>query len=407
MILNQLTNHVREIVLALRTEPVEVPDFITGILDAFARYETGVMGHSVSIPALLKRAKAYFYNGLDSAHDIQDNRLVERHFAFWKHAYVNVSIPGTLLKQVVGLTTDQLTQQDMTLGHMNDTNMYQLLNILDTEYMAAASGIQEKKVAATHGHYQVLEPDEEQRKPESLDDLFDEEADFHGVAIDGLGVYDRGHVWGRRPISNVGAVVDGVDEKKMIHRPQVYQFAADTKPSIASLEPLLRQYAMVVKGGKLGYMWAEGFSTLVQDILGKNLMVPQLVVGGAGWMFDQDCVKIAGTTIIADPNAEPGELKVMHVGSPGMMNGTVFPLYFDPMAAADEYFAMKAKMMSANAERPKGMDFGTSRPTPYQPFHWTRSDSHVDAIYSRVLLDWIPVLCVMRSNQLKIKRLVE
>ena len=153
------------------------------------------------------------------------------------------------MKQVVGLTTDQLTQQDMTLGHMNDTNMYQLLNILDTEYMAAASGIQEKKVAATHGHYQVLEPDEEQRKPESLDDLFDEEADFHGVAIDGLGVYDRGHVWGRRPISNVGAVVDGVDEKKMIHRPQVYQFAADTKPSIASLEPLLRQYAMVVKGG--------------------------------------------------------------------------------------------------------------------------------------------------------------
>ena len=57
MILNQLTNHVREIVLALRTEPVEVPDFITGILDAFARYETGVMGHSVSIPALLKEQK--------------------------------------------------------------------------------------------------------------------------------------------------------------------------------------------------------------------------------------------------------------------------------------------------------------------------------------------------------------
>ena len=407
MLLNQLSNHVREMILALRLEPIEVPDFITLILDSYARYQTGAMTHSVSIPSLLKRARAFFYNGLDLAQEIEDQRQVSRHFAHWKHAYVNVSVPGVLLKQVTGLTTDALVQQEYALGHMNKDNMYQLLNILETEYCTAAAGIQEKKVAALHGHFLELEADEEPSAPETLDDLFNEDGDFHGIPIDALGEYDNGHIWGRRPLSNVGNEnVGGMNERKFIHRPQVYEFESDTRPSIATLEPILRRYAMVVKGGKLGYMWDEGFSTLVQDILSKNLLVPRLIMGGAGWEFDIDCVKIAGTTIISDPNAVEGELRVLHVGQPGMQNGTVFPYYYDPLANAVDYFEMKARLLSENRERPRGMDFGRPRPVPYQGRQWSYSDTHVDAIYSRVLLDFIPNLCVLRSNQLKIKPLV-
>ena len=415
MLLNQLSNHVREMVLALRTEPVEVPDFITLILDSYARYQTGAMTHSVSIPSLLKRARAFFYNGLDLAQEIEDQRKVERHFAHWRHIYVNVSVPGVLLKQVTGLTTDALVAQNYALGHMNKDNMYQLLNILDTEYITGASGVQEKKVAALHGHFMQLEKEEIPSAPETLDDLFDENEDFHGIDIAAQGEYDKGHIWGRRPLSNVGNEnVGGANERKMINRPQVYDLrfqqdgttatdAAKQKPTLKNLEPILRRYAMVVKGGKLAYMWDAGFSALVQDILNSNLLVPQLIMGGAGWEFDIDCVKIAGTTIIADPNAVEGEMRVLHVGNMGMQNGTVFPYYYDPYATPVDYFAMKARMMSENRERPRGMDFGRPRPTPYQGRKWSYSDSHVDAIYSRVLLDWIPVLCVMRSHQLKIQ----
>lgn len=409
MILNQLTNHVREIVLSLRTEPIEVPDFITLILDSYARYQTGVMTHSVSIPNLLSRSRAFFYNGLDFAQQIEDNRQVERHFAHWKHVYTNVSIPGVLLKQVTGLTTSTLVEQGYALGHMNDTNMYQLLNILETEYCTSAAGIQEKKVAALHGHFMELEPEEEAVKPETIDDLFDEDGDFHGIPIDALGEWDNGHIWGRRPLSNVGTDA----EKKQIHRPIVVNAATfadadatgEIAPSISNLEPILRRYAMVVKGGKLGYMWDEGFSTLVQDIIGRNLMVPRLIMGGAGWEFDIDCVKIAGTTIIGDPNAKPGELCVLHVGDIGMQNGTVFPFYFDPLTDSVDYFSEKARMLSENRERPRGMDFGRPRMTPYQGQNWRESDAHVDAIYSRIMLDWIPILCTMRGHQLKITNL--
>ena len=418
MILNQLTNHVRELVVALRLEPVKTPDYITAIFDGYARVRTGAMAHSVSIPNLLKKAKAYFYKGLDFAQQIQDQRLVERHFAHWKHMYVNVSMEGILLKQVTGLTCTQMVESGYSLGQANASHQLQIFNILDTEYLTAAAGIQEKKVAAMHGHYQELEPDEEPVAPESLDDLFSHEEEFHGLTPGALGEWDKLHIWSRRPISNVGNTnVEGKNERKYIHRPIVrdirYEDDGTTeimtdagskgvRPTIKSLEPILRRYSMVVQGGKLGYMWDYGFSALVADILGRNLSVPQLIMGGAGWEYDIDCVKIAGVTIISDPNAVEGELRVLHVGDPGMENGTVAPFYFDAGEDAVPQFEMRARAMSANRERPRGMDFGRPIPTPYQGQAWRLSDTHVDAMFSRVLLDYIPVLALLRGYQLKL-----
>lgn len=412
MILNQLTNHVREIIIGLRTEFIRVPDYICQILDSFARYKTGgAAGHSVSIPALLRRGKAMFYSGLDEAQDTEENTQVERHFAFWKHLYIDVAIIGTVLKQTIGLTVDQFISQTGSLGHMNDTDRLMLLNILKSEYLTAAGGLQGKKVAALHGHYHQLEDDEAQRKPEDLDDLFNEEGDFHGIAPNAQGEWDNDHIWGRRPLGNHGTDA----ERKLRNRPQIYDFRISTpggdpdgapvKPSIENLEPVLRGYMQVVQGGKLGYMWHEGFSALVQDILNKNLTVPRLVMGGAGWEFDIDCVKIAGTTIISDPNAKEEILRVLDVGTPGMEDGTVFPMYYDPMTNPVDWLRTEAEMLSQNKGRPKGMDFGRPRMTPYQGSEWRRSDKHVDAAISRILLDYIPILSPVRGNQLEIRGL--
>lgn len=414
MILNQLTNHVREIMLALRKEYIRVPDTLCQILDSYARYRAGeVMGHSVSIPALLNRAQAFYYSGLDEAQEVTDDTQVERHFAYWKHMYADVLVGGTELKQTVGVTTEQLLSEGTSLGHMNDTDRLMLLNLLKSKYLTTAAGLQEKKVTGTHGHYQRLRDDETARKPESLDDLFNEDGDFHGISVDALGEWDAGHTWGRRPISNVGTEA----EQKLRHRPQVYDFEqagrysestpTKVRPTLKVLEPILRNYGNVVQGGKLGYMWPDGFSMLVQDVLSRNLNVPILIIGGAGWEFDMDCVKIAGTTLISDTNAKAGELRVMHVGTPGMEDGTVFPMYYDALTSPLDWLAMEAEMLSQNRGRPKGMDFGRPRMTPFSGQEWSRSERHVDAIYSRMKLDYIPTVSTVRGNQLKLKGFVE
>ena len=399
MILNQITNHVREIILDLRTEYVRVPDFIVQILDSYARYKTGgAAGLGISIPSLLNRGKAVFYSGLDEAQEVEDNTEVERHFAYWKHLVIDVVVVGTVIKQTVGITVADLIRQSYSLGHMNENDRLMLLNQFKSSYLTAAAGMQAKKVTGTHGHYQNLNPEESDRAPEHLDELFDENKPFHGIAIDALGVWDDDHLWGRRPISNVGSE----EERKMRHRPIVVEVADGTKPTIASLDPILRGYANVVPGQKLGYMWHEGFSTLVQDIRNSNNQVPLLAMGGAGWEFDIDCVKIAGTAIISDPNAPVGELRILHVGTPGLDDGTVFPFYYDPMTEPIEAFKMEAEMLSLNKDRPKGMDFGRPRPTPYHGSEWSRNSNYADAATSKIFLDYIPLLCVVRGQQLKI-----
>lgn len=224
LILNQLTNHVREIILGLRTEYIRVPDYICQILDSYSRYKTGgAAGHSVHIPSLLSRGKAIFYSGLDEAQETERPTQVGRHAAYWKHLYIDVAIIGTELKQVLGLTVDQFIGM-RSLGHMNDGDRLMLLNILKSEYLTAAGGLQGKKVEAMHGHYQELEDEEAGRDPETLDDLFNPEGDWHGVSPGALKSWDTKHIWGRRPLGNYGTDT----ERFLRHRPQIYDFRIQT-----------------------------------------------------------------------------------------------------------------------------------------------------------------------------------
>lgn len=400
MILNQITNHVREIILDLRKEYVEVPDFLVQIMDSYARYKRGgVAGLGISIPSLTNRANAIFYNDLDEAQAIDNVTEVARHFAYWKHMYVPVLIRGTVLKQTVGLTVSQLVQQNYSLGHMNKNDGNMLLNLLESEYLTAAAGIQGKKVTAAHGHYMELLPEESDRRPETLDDLFNEDGDYHNISIDALGSWDNDHVWGHRPLSNNGTDA----EKKYRNRPVIYDMTSGSGQTFSDLHPILRRLNMVVKTPKLGFMWDDGFSNLVDDMLDKNTRVPQLTLGGAGAEYDIDCVKIAGTTIIADPNTPEDKLRILNVGTPSMQNGTIFPMYYDPMVNPVESFRERAAMLSLNKDRPRGMTFGRPRPTPFHGMEWSRNDRYVDAAYSQLFLDYIPFLCTVRGHQMEIR----
>jgi hypothetical protein len=262
--------------------------------------------------------------------------------------------------------------------------------------VTGAAGIQDKKVTAAHGHMLQLTPEEAAgRAPETLDDLFNEDGEYHDVGPSELGSWDGGHPWNERPFSNTGTDA----EKKYRHRPQIYEFASGVEPSISGLHPPLRRLQMVVKSPKIGVMWDDGFSQLAEEVLDKNDRMPQITMGGAGWEFDVDCVKIAGTSIIADPNTPVNKLRVLNVGTPSLDNGTIFPFYFDPLVNPAEGFKKEAEMLSMNMGRPKGMTFGRPRPTPYHATNWDRSDRYVDAVVCNVMLDYIPFLCTVRSYQ--------
>lgn len=442
MIINQIANHVREIMMRLRTEYVDVPDILCGILDSYARYKTGgVMGLGVSIPVLTRRAPARYYRGLDEAQALEKNDQVDRHFAYYSDMSVPVVMVGTDMQRMTGLVSSILVRQDYSLGHMNKNDRLMLLNAFNTAYETAAAGAQARKVGGLHGDYITLDDDEIQRAPESLKELFDPAGKWHGLDPNELGSWDEAHVWSRDPVGNHP---NNIGDNKYLHCPQVVDAYVDahnrTLPSTATagstagtnvlpygqanssdiddeiegsttlikyLDRILRQYNMVVKRKKLGYMDSHTFTDVVGEILNKNLNVPQLKMGGHGWEYDIDCVKIAGTTIIADPNAKEGTLRVLEVGDPGMDNGTVFPFYWDPLTSPVEEIRKKAKMKSDSMGRPKGLDFGYMRETPYFGDEWYRDTRYEDAVASKLRLAQIPIVCVLRGHQLELNRLHE
>lgn len=113
--------------LALRSEYIDVPDYLCGILDSYARYKTGgPMGLGVSIPVLTRRAPARYYRGLDEAQSLDKNDEVDRHFAYYSDMSVPVVMVGTDLQRTTGMTTAQLVRQDYSLGHMNESDRLQL-----------------------------------------------------------------------------------------------------------------------------------------------------------------------------------------------------------------------------------------------------------------------------------------
>ena len=400
MITNQIANHIREIIMALRYEYIAVPDTICGILDSYARYKSGgPMGLGVSIPILTRRANARYYRGLDEAQALEKNEEVLRHFAYYSDMSVPVVMVGTDMQRTTGMRTAVLTRQDYSLGHMNRDDRLMLLNEFSTVYKTAAAGAQARKIGGLHGSYLTLEGDELQRAPESLNQLFDPEGEWHSIAPDELGVWDEGHVWSRDPVGNHA----NNTTNKYRHCPQIHTTTG--QPTIRGLDRILRQYNDVVKRKKLGFMWTAGFSTLVAEILGNNLQVPSFQMGSAKWQYDIDCVNIAGTTIISDPNTPEGTLRVLEVGEPGMDDGTVFPFYWDPMSDAVDEIRQSARMLSDTMGRPKGMTFGYMRETPYFGDEWYRDTRYEDAVASKIRLASIPIVCTVRGHQLEINGL--
>ena len=433
MIVNQIANHTREIILALRTEYLDVPDHLSGLLDSFARYKTGAMGLGVSIAVLTRAGRARYYRGLDEEQALEKDEEVLRHFAYFSDMSYPVVLDGPTLSRTTGMRTAQLVDQNFHLGHMSKDDRLMLLNAFKTAYEAGASACQSRKVSGLHGHYVNLEDDnEELAAPESLEDLFNPVGEWHGVAPNGLGSWLETHPFGRDGDGIVGNHPNNNGDNKFKHVPQTVDTVVDAYNTYTSntdeaygaeiadlsdlagattplkyLDRILRKFTMCVRRTKLGYCSSDVMTEIVAEILNKNLTIPSITMGGYGWEYDIDCVNIAGTKIIADPNSEPGTLRVMEVGDPNMNNGTVFPFYWDPDGNPATEIRQLAKAKSDMMGRPKALDFGQVRETPYYSDEWGRNHRYNDVVSSKIRLSGAPIICTVRGNQLGLNRLDE
>ena len=393
MIINELANHVESIMLGLRAEYVRQPDRACQALDSFARYKMGgAAGLGISITQLVEHGEARFYRGLDIAPAVQDNSETRQHFANWADMKMPVVLDGTAIEQACGLTTGQLMMQDRSLGHSEKKDQLAFLNLIQTKYLAAATGAQSKKVTALWGN--LVNEENPSRAYENLDDLFNEDGVWHGLQPSDLGSYPESHVWGREPLSNVGTDA----EKKLRHRPIIVEV---TTIDFDNINEVTMAMSLVVPGNFLAFMHYKEFVELAKVVLDKNDKVP-LVTGSQYWNYDIQCVRINNFKIIPDPNMTEGQFRALHVGDNGMENGTFFPFYWDPMVNEVDEFAMLADKQIVS-DMPAGMDFGYGRQLPWYGQEWNRSQTRENAIDTSIYLKSLYV-CTERGFQLEMRK---
>ena len=385
MIIDELTNHVGNVMIGLRAEYIRQPDRACQILDSYSRYKRGgAAGQGISITQLVEHGASRFYRGLDTQPAVEDNSETRQHFATWNNMKTDVVLQGTHIEEACGLKTMDLMTQERSLGHSKETDQLAFLNLVETKYRAAATGSQSKKVQAFWGHY--LPDNEKDRAPESLDDLFNEDGDWHGLNPGDLGEFPDTHPWGRNPINS--------DASKLRHRPQIFDKGGE-EISLEMIDRDTMEVSLVNPGPYLGLLWSKGFSKLAAEILNKNDKVP-LLYGTEKWTYSIQCIRINNYTIIPDPNMIEGKMRGLHVGMPGGMDGTFFPFYWDSMGDDVADFGMLAQEQITDV--PAGLDFGFGREIPWYGMEWHRSDRYFDAVDTGVLLKYTNV-CLERGFQ--------
>ena len=391
-ILDELTNMVDPMMLeALQAEHIMSPCPTSNILAGFLRKKQGPAGNGVSITDLVEQGDGRFYRGLDHAEGRTSNEGTRTHYQEWSNLQEDVVIAGTQLEEVLGLTTRQAVQPDRSLRDFPTPARLTKINLVGMRYKQAAISGKNDMSRALWGD--TIEGDSISRMPLTLQQLFDENGELHGLGPSDLGEWDEGKdVWYKSP--------PNTDGSRNRHIPQIFHNSGTARSiSKAVLDvPNLKMKAYV-PGFWIAPTDAELFAKLSTEFEGNDQ--GPLLVGDYSWELGIECVKYHNTFYYVDPRAETDRIKHIHVGMPNGDMGSFFPLAWDSASSMglDEMIGEKDP-----SQRAKGIPFGTPMKFPWYFLGWTRSDRHADAIYNNIMCKYM-YICLYRWKQFEIRDL--
>ena len=407
--------------LGLQTEYIQVPDYAVQIFDAFGRTTRGAQGAAIAITPLLESGSAYFYRDLDLRPTIDQNESLATYYCNWYYMQQDIGIAGTRLKQNLGITSQDY--EDNKPPSMIDANTPKtILSMFSTAYRTAAGGAQRRKVAAFYGGASPDSFKDTARAPESLEDLFNEDGEWHGIGPDALGSWDPQHPWYNPPNvvknTNGGATKDTdavIARKRQRHRPLIY--TADNYKSLMGadgdklswqlLNRIFGPIDEVTQTPSIAQVWSDGFWALTEQIAKTNNSVPFVkepmgMAVYAMWGFDVQAIQIGTTTLFPSYKTPKGTIRRLHVGNPGTENGSIFPLYSVFDAPSDAYGDIVRQTLN---DLPTALSRFAPIQIPWSPQAFRKSAKHSDALAGSVQLDFVPIVCTMRPFQVELRDL--
>lgn len=375
-ITDELTNMVNPyMVTGLQAEHLVSPTPTTNLLMGLKKTKMGPAGNGVRITDLIEQGDGRFYRGLDQVENRTVNEGTVAHFEEWNNLQEDVVLAGTQCREVLGIDGPDLVKADSSLSSFSNAQQDTIIDLVGMRGgQAAHRGVNDVD-RALWGEY--LPKDNVNRMPITLDMLFDETGELHGLGPEDLGTWDEKlHVWAETPVNT--------DQNKNRNIPQIFHNNGTNRQ--VSRDVL--NYANVRMTASVTGFWLCPvnpvlWDTMSNENISENDRVPLFT--GKDWKYRVDCIKYYNSYYYLEQRAPTDRIRHIHIGMGNGMDSSFFPLFW---LKSDRDFSLTDLLLAPDPTPPNsGVPIGNANMSiPWFTQNWKQSERYANGIYCNLEL---------------------
>ena len=392
---NELNNSTEDRILtSLAFDTLTMPSTFVRLLVSKAKIITGPAGQGLGLTDETEQADGTHYRRFDPviARTAQEGSV--RRFARWTNFQSHVGLSGTDMEENLGISSRRILKDEMSFKELGPRATHTIFSMAQRSFTQACARSQNQLDVDAWG-LAVPGQRNQVRAPESLPQLFDPNAPWHGLAKDGLGRWPEGlHPWGDNPPSDLPG-----DDKYLRNLPQVF----DNGGNALSKEVLDEaNQAMIHIPGIWACPLRQNQFAKIQQLYDRQ-EYQNVRINYNIWRIGIDTIRLYNTFYFLDNRAPENEAYHVHLGMENDENMMMSREEFYTDAGFCLVFWVEEEQFDELAEMHEGLmppgympdpaagneiNLGMNRAVPYYHLGWDRDQNMADAFYDSLLMKY-------------------
>lgn len=387
MIKDELTVMTREEFIPGVQNHTTTESPLHNMLIRLARSKMGPAGNGIRITDLIDEGTGRYYKGPDPSAPNYSEGMRAR-FVEWTNQMSDIVLLGTHLEENAGVPSDVLVNNQLRLSSFSSDNRDEMIvdyALTNTEVAANQSNSSRKD--ALHGRYTGNDVD---RAPQSLADLFNENASYDNVATHELGTFPDGHLWSSSAPGQAST---------NIHEPRIF----DNNGSSQTIsKDILNKPRLRMEAAAQGF-WLAGIHSTLYDTLSSEWDAQiQIMMGTDMLEFAFNAVMLGRTLYFPDDYMPPDRARHIHVGDLRTgLGGSYYFYFWQPRRTTRD---VRSKPMGPMMPNLRQMPVGRTFAVPYYADQYDRLQGRADAV-GAALRQKYTIICTHRWLQYEVRDL--
>ena len=379
------------------------------VLDSMSLDISGPAGLALAITDAQGLPRGYHYNtGFEPAANYDIGPGPVKHFEDWSNFAVPVAISGTELSKVSGMTTREIINTYYHKDPMDIAEAHVYYDLLGKRYQDASDVHGQARGYDLWGidfpTADIEGVEREMRRPATFKDIFDLDANVHGLEQDGLGTWNEMHPWHINGAPGDDSVMPS-DAKQYVHAPRLYD--ANDSDLTQSLVNRAMLETSSIAGEWLCGLHSSIAQPLFQEFVASgahgNDQAPVLI-GYDQWRLEITSVRYQRCTFFVDDFAPRDAAYLIHVGTQRADERIAagFQIVnWVPSDVMEEMSVVKDHVRAMTKDEPRGVRMGYGGMMPYWNDEFGRVQGREDASGTKIRRQWAQ-MCYYRWKHIGI-----